>query len=131
MTVFVCFAMCKANALEFCFKRRVSTLVLIAMDESEPWTCAQAGARERMWARVRAGRGRGRLGQRVPAKASRRMVRRGRRPLQVEEVAPAPEWATRPSAAMGAAAGMQGGGGDACPCAEGAVDPRYAAAAET
>ncbi len=35
----------------------------------------------------------------------------------------------RPTAAMGAAAGMPGGGGDACPCAEGAVDPRSAAAA--
>ncbi len=28
-----------------------------------------------------------------------------------------------PPAAMGAAMGMQGGGGDACPCVEGAVDP--------
>ncbi len=30
---------------------------------------------------------------------------------------------------MGVAAGMPGGGGAACPCAEGAVDPRSAAAA--
>jgi hypothetical protein len=83
------------------------------------------------WARVRAGCARGLLGQRAPAEAVLRMVRRGRRPRQVEEVAPAQEGAcaARPTAAMGAAAGMLGGGGDPRPCAEGAVDPRSAAAA--
>jgi hypothetical protein len=57
------------------------------------------------------------------------MVRRGRRPRQVEEVEPAPEEAAarvRSPAARGAAAGSPGGSGDACPCAEAAADPRSA-----
>ncbi len=40
-----------------------------------------------------------------------------------------PEGGAQPPATTGAAGGMPGSGGDACPCADGAVDPRSAAEA--
>jgi hypothetical protein len=55
--------------------------------------CGAGGGRAGAWARVCAGRARGRLGQRAPAEAGLRMVRRIRQSRQAEEVAAAPEGA--------------------------------------